>query len=162
MNEYTITGRVAQQPKLVLTRNNIEWVNLVVASKRYKKKDDGTFDSSTDFIKSSCWRGLAKYVSDYINVGDLVIVRGHIKILKDFDIQKNMSIYTTELIADKVKVLARKGKSNDESLNDESLTVEEEIDKEIKEYKEAQMSFKENSKTENIEITEEDLPFSTT
>lgn len=160
LNEYRIIGRVTQEPKLLMTRSNIQFVNLSVAVSKHIKQNDGTFKEYTEFIKSSCWRNLAEYVSEYIGIGDLVMITGHIKIAKDYDIERMTNIYTNELIADSVRRLARSNKNREEYIKEETKEVkEDEISREIKEYKESQMSFKENVNTDEIEITENDLPF---
>ena len=168
MNEYILIGRVSQQPKLLKTKiEGISVANLNVAVSKKIKQADGSTKDQTYFIKSSCWRNTAEYVANYVNIGDLVAVKGSIRIAQDFDVEKMTNIYTTVLDCHSVKILARNKKNTDE-------VQKEEDDKLIADYKTTQenrnnqnnevnqpkqVTFKESIETDDIELSEDDLPF---
>lgn len=161
-NHFELVGRVSLQPKLIITKiNQIPLVNLNIAVTKRFKQSDGTIKSNTEFFVVYCWNNVAKYVADYIQVGDLISVEGFIRRDKDFDIQKNTTIYRNELICEKVQRYAR-SKANESSEQKKKELPEQEkkeIDKEIQDYKKAQISFDINKKTDEIELKDDDLPF---
>ena len=139
-NEFELIGRVSQEPKLIITKlNQLPYTNLSVAVSKNVKQQDGSYKEYTDFISVSCWRSLAEYISKYVGVGDLVRLNGHIKVRKDFDVEKNTNINTIDLIGDKIKVIVRKPK--------------EDKKEKIKEQP------KENIKVSELKFDEFDLPF---
>lgn len=162
MNEYILIGRVSQQPKLSKTKiEGIQVTNLNIAVSKRIKQQDGSYKEQTDFIKSNCWRNLAEYVANYVNIGDMVLARGKIRIAKDFDTERMTNIYTTVLDCSSVKILERNKKNREE-------IQKEEDDKLLNDYKKVQekqpeqakqVSFKESVKTDDIELSETDLPF---
>lgn len=162
MNEYILIGRVTQKPKLSKTKlEGIAVANLNIAVSKNIKQADGSYKEQTEFISSICWRNVAEYIANYVNVGDLVLVRGKIRILKDFDTERMINTYDTVLDCNSVKVLERNKKNREE-------IQKEEDDKLLNDYKKAQekqpeqvkqVSFKESVKTDDIELSETDLPF---
>ena len=162
MNEYILIGRVTQKPKLSKTKlEGIAVANLNIAVSKNIKQADGSYKEQTEFISSICWRNLAEYVANYVNIGDMVLVRGKIRIAKDFDTERMTNIYTTVLDCNSVKVLERNKKNREE-------IQKEEDDKLLEDYKKVQekqseqvkqVTFKESVKTDDIELSETDLPF---
>lgn len=142
-NEFRIIGRVSQEPKLIITKlNQIPFTNLNVAVSKRIKKQDGPYQEVTDFIKTSCWRNLAEYISKYVSVGDLVLVKGHIKVSKDFDTERMTNIYTTDLVGDSIKII-----------------VKNKPKEEIKQEQPKQVGFKTSYGVDDLTFTEDELPF---
>ena len=106
-NYFELIGRVTKEPKVTKTRSELSHTNIGIAISKNIKQQDGTYKESTEFINVSCWRNLADYIGQYIHKGDLVRLEGHIRIIKDFDVQRMINIYTTDLIGDAIKVLVR-------------------------------------------------------
>lgn len=157
-NEFELIGRITKKPELIKTKlENVSFALANVAISKRIKQDNGEFKEYTDFIKVSYFRKPAEFIANYINVGDLVLIKGHIKIKKDYDELRRTNIYTNELIGDSIKILARSNKSKEKQEDDE-------IQKEIDEYKESQSDFKQvgfktSIKTDELEFDEFDLPF---
>lgn len=156
-NEFELIGRITQKPELIKTKlENVSFALANVAISKRIKQDNGEFKEYTDFIKVSYFRKPAEFIANYINVGDLVLIKGHIKVKKDYDEVRRMNLYTNELIGDSIKILARSNKSKEKQ--------DDEIQKEIDEYKESQSDFKQvgfktSIKTDELEFDEFDLPF---
>jgi single-strand DNA-binding protein len=168
MNEYILIGRVTQKPKLSKTKlEGIAVANLNIAVSKRIKQQDGSYKEQTDFIESNCWRNLAEYVANYVNIGDMVLVRGRIRITKDFDTERMTNIYTTVLDCNSVKVLARNKKNIDEIqkekddklIADYKATQEKQNNQNNEVNQPKQVTFKESVKTDDIELSETDLPF---
>ena len=160
-NEFELIGRITQKPELIKTKLEGVYFTLAnVAISKRVKQDNGEFKEYTDFIKVSYFRKTAEFIGNYINVGDLVLIKGHIKVKKDYDEVRRINLYTNELIGDSIKILARSNKSKESKENNQ----DDEIQKEIDEYKENQTDFKQvgfktSIKTDELEFTEDDLPF---
>lgn len=160
-NEFELIGRITQKPELIKTKLEGVYFTLanIAISKRIRQ-ENGEYKEYTDFIKVSYFRKPAEFIANYVNIGDLVLLKGHIKIKKDFDTERMTNLYSNELIGDSIKILARSNKSKESKENNQ----DDEIQKEIDEYKEnqtdfKQVGFKESIKTDEIEFTEDDLPF---
>jgi single-strand DNA-binding protein len=152
INKVILIGRVTQAPKKYLTGKEpfIPFTFLNIAVSKKTKNQNGEMVENTEFIEISCFRKLAEFITNYVNVGDLVIVEGHIKTRKKYNeyIRKNEN--STEIIGDSIKTLA---KSKKENKQENTETKEEKTD----DFK--QIGFKESIKTDDIEFTEDDLPF---
>jgi len=78
----TITGYVAMEPRLVLTKvKQTPVVNLRIGS-TYRRIDPGTGewrDIGTSFYTVNCWNRLAYNVAASLRKGDPIIVRGRLK-----------------------------------------------------------------------------------
>lgn len=141
-NEFELIGRITQKPKLLNTKiDNIPYTFANIAISKRIRQDDGEYKEYTEFIKVSYFRKTAEFISNYINVGDLVLIKGHIKIRKDFDVERMINLYSNELIGDTINILARNNKNK------------EETEKEVKE------ELEEKIKTDEIVLNDSDLPF---
>ena len=78
----TVTGYVAMEPKLVLTKvKQTPVVNLRIGS-TYRRIDTNTgewHDVSSSFFTVNCWNRLAYNVAASLRKGDPIIVRGRLK-----------------------------------------------------------------------------------
>ena len=159
-NKFELVGRVSIQPKLIATAiNKIPFVSLNLAVSKTIKDSDGTSKRDTDFFVVYCWNNVANYVGNYVKLGDLISVEGHIKRDKEYDLQRNMNTHKNVLVCDKVQVYAR-SKSNSENKDSQNKSKEKEDDEKlIEEYKKSQMTFDVNKNTNEVELTESDLPF---
>lgn len=141
-NEFELIGRITQKPNLIKTKiENLSFTLVNVAISKRIRQDNGEYKEYTDFIKVSYFRKIAEFIANYVNVGDLVLIKGHIKVRKDFDEQRRINIYTNELIGDNIKILTRNNKNK------------EEVKEEIKEQP------KESIKVSEMNFDEFDLPF---
>ncbi len=73
-NEISVIGRVAQDPKLVVTKDGLNVVSLRVASSTWTKEGEYT----TWFI-ASFWNKPAEYIMKNLKVGDLVHLVGTLR-----------------------------------------------------------------------------------
>ena len=80
-----------------------------MAVQRDRKNENGTYDA--DFIPVVAWRQTADYVSRYMHKGSKVAVEGRIQ-TRTYDAKDGTKRYVTEIQADHVEGLDRRGDSN--------------------------------------------------
>ncbi|AOM81938.1 single-stranded DNA-binding protein [Salisediminibacterium beveridgei] len=74
MNQFTIVGRIANDPKLGTTAHGKHYVRFHVAVRRdFKSKDN---EYKTDFIPVVAWRTTAERIHDYCGKGSIVTING--------------------------------------------------------------------------------------
>lgn len=76
---------------------------------RDRKNENGTYDA--DFIPVVAWRQTADYVSRYMHKGSKVAVEGRIQ-TRTYDAKDGTKRYVTEIQADRVEGLDRRGDGN--------------------------------------------------
>lgn len=141
-NEFELIGRITQKPELRKTKiDNIPYTFANIAISKRIRQDDGEYKEYTEFIKVTYFRKICEFISSYVNVGDLVLIKGHIKIKKDFDTERMTNVYSNELIGDTINILARSNKNKEETKKE----VKEELEEKIK--------------TDEIVLNDSDLPF---
>lgn len=80
-----------------------------MAVQRDRKNENGTYDA--DFIPVVAWRQTADYVSRYMHKGSKVAVEGRIQ-TRTYDAKDGTKRYVTEIQADHVEGLDRRGDGN--------------------------------------------------
>lgn len=79
----TITGRVAQAPKLCLSKSNgapFSVLTVAVNNQRYDKDRDGWIDTDTTFYDLVCFGPLGGNVLRTLSVGDPVVASGRFRV----------------------------------------------------------------------------------
>lgn len=135
MNKVIVSGRICNDLELRYTSNQKEYCQFSLAIPRDKEH--------TDFIKIATFGGTARLVSEYCKKGDKILVEGTLN-TSQYE-KEGHKIYDFSIMANRI----------------EFLEMRKEETKEIKTIK-ADNPFEEMSKivgAENIEITDEDLPF---
>lgn len=75
MNKVLLVGRIVQKPELRETPNsNIPYTRFRVAVRRENSSQNNKEES--DFIPLVAWRNTATYITNYLNIGDLVSIEG--------------------------------------------------------------------------------------
>lgn len=78
MNNTTIAGRLVQDPELKELEGNKKVANVTLAIPRSYKNSEGTYE--TDFIDCEVWGGQAEALTEYCKKGDLIGIKGTIKV----------------------------------------------------------------------------------
>lgn len=79
MNVVILQGRLTRDPEERYNKKNEPVVRFSLAvDRRFEKDENG--DKKTDFIDCVVFGKTAGYVSSYVKKGDMVTVRGHIRI----------------------------------------------------------------------------------
>ena len=103
MNVVSLSGRVAQDIKLIETSNDnhVITINLAVKSDYYKAGEE----PKTDFLPVTVWGKLAENCAAHLVKGQLVEVEGR---LQRRSYEKNSErCYVTDIIAEKVHFMSK-------------------------------------------------------
>ena len=77
MNQVILVGRVEKKPTLTKTENGVTKTLLKLAVERTFKNVYGKYE--TDVFNCILWNGISNTVSDYVNVGDVIGIRGRLQ-----------------------------------------------------------------------------------
>lgn len=119
MNKVLIVGRMAAEPIMRSTQNNISVCEMRIAVPRRNDK------SQSDFFTVIAWRGLADLCAKYLEKGQRAAVCGSLCVRSYEDKQGNKR-YATEIIADEIDFLDKAGSGGSGSA--QPRTQEEAID----------------------------------
>ena len=78
MNNTSIAGRLTQNPELREFEDGKKVANVTLAVGRSYKNSEGVYE--TDFIDCEVWGGQAESLTEYCKKGDLIGIKGTIKV----------------------------------------------------------------------------------
>lgn len=108
LNQATIIGNVTRDPEIRTTPSGLHVLTLGVATnERWRDKVTGENKERTEFHNVVVWRDLAEEVQRTIRKGRRVYVAGRVQ-TRSWETQDGGKRYTTEIIADDVKLLGVK------------------------------------------------------
>lgn len=121
LNRMILTGRLARDPEIRYTKEEIPVARFTVAVNGLKKKDG---ESDVTYMNCVAWRGLASICGEYLKKGSLVAIEGNLTI-KPYE-SKGIKKSATEIVVDNMLMLdnkffqaATKDVSDDKSISDE-------------------------------------------
>lgn len=79
LNHCAFMGRLTADPELKQTGSGVDVCSFTIAVDRDFKQGD---EKVADFIPVTCWRGTAKFVSQYFQKGRLAVVTGSLQTRK--------------------------------------------------------------------------------
>ena len=99
LNNVSIMGRLANNPELRKTQNDIHVTSFTIAVERDFKNANG--EKETDFIDIVAWRHTAEFICTYFQKGQLIAVTGSIQTRKYEDKDGN-NRKAVEIVANSV------------------------------------------------------------
>ena len=109
VNMAVIMGYVGSDPEVRYTPSGSAVTNLSVAtSESWKDKQSGEMQERTEWHKVVFYNKLAEIAGEYVKKGSKVYINGSIRTRKWQD-QSGADKYTTEIIANDMQMLDRKG-----------------------------------------------------
>ena len=110
INKVILVGNVGKDPDVRYIDNNVPVATITVAtSERAYKTSNGTeIPERTEWHNVVLWRGLAEVAEKYVRKGSQVYIEGKIKTRSWAD-QTGAKRYSTEIIADNMELLGRRG-----------------------------------------------------
>lgn len=102
INQVIITGRIANDPEIIVGENNKKRTYITLAVPRAYKNMEGQYD--TDFIRCTLWNGIAETTCEYCKKSDLVGVKGRLQ-TSQYD-KDGETKYVMDVIAEKVSFLS--------------------------------------------------------
>lgn len=119
MNSVILIGRLTNDPELSYTPSQTAVCKFTLAVDRIKKTEDQT----ADFIRITVWSSQAENCNRYLHKGSQCAVQGRIQTgsyKKD-----GKTVYTTDVVADRVEFLGSKDKAPRETPRNPETTFED-------------------------------------
>lgn len=108
VNKVFIIGRMGRDPELRYTQSGTAVCSLNVATDESYTDRDGNKVDRVEWHKISCFQRQAENCANFLKKGSLVYVEGSLQTRKWQD-QQGQDRYTTEIKAERVQFLDRKG-----------------------------------------------------
>jgi len=105
LNRVVLIGRLTRDPELRYIPNGTAVANFTLAVNRKFNREE------TDFIPIVTWRGLAENCANYLSKGSLTAVEGRLQV-RNYQTQEGEKRWVTEVIADDVRFLDKRGTSS--------------------------------------------------
>lgn len=118
LNKVQIIGRLGSDPELKYTQTGTAVTTLNVATNEGYTDRDGNRVDRTEWHRVSVFQRSAENCAQYLGKGSLVYVEGKLQTRKWQD-QQGQDRYTTEIRADRVQFLDKKG---DNRMGDDSFS----------------------------------------
>ena len=111
LNKVLLIGNVGKDPEVRYVSDNLAVANFSIATtkKGYKTNDGKEVADKTEWHNIVCWRGLAKLAEQYIKKGTQVYIEGELQ-TRSWE-KDGVTRYTTEILANDIQLLGRKGDS---------------------------------------------------
>lgn len=108
LNRIVLIGRLTRDPELRYTPNGVAVASFTLAVDRFRRNAQG--ENETDFIMIVVWQKQAENCANYLSKGSLAAVDGRLQI-RTYDDKEGQRRWVTEVVADSVRFLDRKGDS---------------------------------------------------
>ena len=107
LNKAMLIGNVGKDPEVRHLESGVPVVTISLAtSERYKDRN-GEVKEQTEWHNVVLWRQLAEFAEKYLRKGTQIYVEGKIR-SRSWEDQSGQKRYTTEVVADVVRLLGRK------------------------------------------------------
>lgn len=113
VNKAILVGRLGRDPETRYLDQNVATTTFSIATSETYKKDGERFEK-TEWHNIVTWRGLAEVAAKYLKKGSQVYVEGKIR-TRSWDDKDGNKRYTTEIVADEMRMLDPKGEGNPNS-----------------------------------------------
>jgi len=120
MNDTCLSGRITKDPELVPTEKS-KAVSFTLAVNREFSKE-----KTADFIPCVCFGQPAEFLAQYVKKGDLIELQGRIQ-TRNYQNKNGGTVYVTEVVANRVGLLAKVQGQAEQSTITHTHTVEETV-----------------------------------
>lgn len=114
LNKVMIIGNLGRDPEMRYTPSGKPVTSFSVAVSRSYTKAEGERTEVTDWFNVVAWGRLAEICSQYLTKGSTVYVEGRLE-TRSWEGDNGQKHYRTELVANDVNILERKGRQGDDS-----------------------------------------------
>lgn len=109
LNRVVLIGRLTKDPELTYSKNGTAIAKFILAVNRLRLNQTG--EREADFIPIIVFKKQAENCANYIGKGSLVAVDGRIQV-RTYDTKEGQRRWVTEVIAESVRFLDRRGENN--------------------------------------------------
>lgn len=114
LNKVMIIGNLGRDPEMRYTPSGKPVTSFSVAVSRSFTKAEGERTEVTDWFNVVAWGRLAEICSQYLAKGSMVYVEGRLE-TRSWEGENGQKHYRTELVANDVNILERKGRQGDDT-----------------------------------------------
>ena len=123
MNKAILIGNLTKDPQVNKTQSGLSVVKFTLAVT--KRMSEGK--EHTDFIPCVAWRQTADIISQYTAKGSKIAVEGEITTGSYDDKTTGKKVYTTDVTVDRVELLTKSEKKDDNVYGNESLKPKKDV-----------------------------------
>ena len=118
VNKVILVGNLGRDPEIRYTANQDAVANVTIAtSETWKDRQSGEKQERTEWHRVVFFRRLAEIVNEYLKKGSQVYIEGRLRTRKWQD-QSGQDRYTTEIVADEMRMLGRRSESSADPVGD--------------------------------------------
>ena len=110
INKVILVGNVGKDPEVKHLDSETAVANFPLATSEFYNNKNGEKVENTEWHNIVCWRRLALLAENYIRKGSQLYVEGRIR-TRNYE-QDGIKKYITEINADTIQLLGKKGESN--------------------------------------------------
>lgn len=121
-NKVLLIGNVGKDPEVRHLEGGSVVANFTLATSERFKDKNGAMQDITEWHNIVCWRNLAELSEKYIRKGSQIFVEGKIR-TRNWTDQTGSKRYSTEILADNIRLLDRKGSQITETSVPVEVTV---------------------------------------
>jgi single-strand DNA-binding protein len=124
VNKVILVGNLGKDPEVRSFEGGAKKASFPLATTESYKTRDGVKKDHTEWHNIVLWRGLADVAEKYLSKGSQVYVEGRIR-NRSWDDKDGNKRYITEIEADTMTMLGRKGDSSNSGYSSESSQQQE-------------------------------------
>ncbi len=145
INKVILLGNVGKDPEVKYLDNNLAFCRFPLATSENYTNKSGEKVSNTEWHNITMWRRLAEIAEKYVKKGDQLYIEGRIR-SRAYDDKDGNKRYVTEIVADNMQLLSKRGTSTD---GKEEISAGAAIEN----------NYTQPESVENISPAADDLPF---
>lgn len=110
VNKAMLVGRLGKDPEVKYLPDGTMVTNFNMATDEYYKDKNGEKVQKTEWHRIVAYRKLAEICGNYLVKGSLIFIEGKIQ-TRSWDDKEGVKRYTTEIVANDMKMLDSKGQA---------------------------------------------------
>ncbi len=111
LNKVMLIGNVTQDPEVRTTPNGTSVTSFGLATNFFWTDQSGSKQEKVEFHNIVAWRRLAEIIGQYVHKGSKLYIEGRLQ-TRSWDDQSGNKRYRTEVIAENMIMLDRKGEGS--------------------------------------------------
>ena len=111
LNKVLLIGNVGKDPEVRHLESGVAVVTLLVVTSERIKDRNGEWRELTEWHNVVLWRNLAELVEKSVRKGSQIFIEGKLR-NKTWEDQNGVKRYATEVVADDLRLLWRRGDNN--------------------------------------------------
>jgi len=108
LNKVMLIGHLGRDPEIRYLSEGQAVANFTIATTRVWTGKDGKKQEKTEWHRVVAFRRLAEIIGEYLSKGKQVYVEGHLQ-SREWEDKNGQKRYTTEIIAETMVMLGKKG-----------------------------------------------------